>query len=199
MGVINSNRTAERRRQILDAALVCFQENGFHGTAMSTICEKAGMSPGHLYHYFSSKVDLIEAIAEEDSQIAERNIAALVKKGHVVEELVRGMERVWKRGQGIHGALNAEVLAEAARNERVSKIIRQRNGRIRSLLAKTLEEAQERGEVAPDMDPLGTASLLIAMTDGLSAAHDAHTGIDLKRATAATRRFLERSLRPDHS
>jgi hypothetical protein len=107
------------------------------------------------------------------------------------------MEGVWKHGQGIHGAINAEVLAEAAHNESVSKIIRRRNNRIRGLLAETLEAAIKAGKVHPDLDPVGTASVLIALADGLSAAYDAHTGIDIKRATAATRRFLERSLRPE--
>ena len=197
MGKKNLKRRAERRRQILDAALTCFQEKGFHRTSMSEICKKAGMSPGHLYHYFSGKVELIEAIAEEDSQIAERNIRQMVRKGDPIISLFQEMEGAWKHGQGIHGAINAEVLAEAAHNESVSKIIRRRNNRIRGLLAETLEAAIKAGEVHPDLDPVGTASVLIALADGLSAAHDAHTGIDIKRATDATRRFLERALRPE--
>jgi len=192
-----ANRRDMRQRQILEAALQCFKEKGFHGTSMAEICKRAGMSPGHLYHYFSSKVELIEAIAEEDSRKAERNIASLMRNGDPVKALFKEMEGVWKHGQGIHGAINAEVLAEAAHNKRVSQIIRRRNNRIRGVLAETLEAAKKAGKVHPDLDPVGTASVLIALADGLSAAHDAHTGISIKRASAATRRFLERSLRPE--
>ncbi len=194
MRTIDRTRTAERKEQILEAALGCFQEKGFHGTSMAAICQRAEMSPGHLYHYFRSKVDLIEAITLEDCKRAEANIAKLVKKKDAVKGLLRGMEGVWKNGQGIHGALNAEILAEAAHNERVSAIIRRRNDRIRGLLAQTLKDAQKSGEIDEDLDPVGTASVLIALSDGLSAAQDAHTGINIQKARAATRRFLERSL-----
>ena len=189
-------RRTKRQRQILDAALRCFQEKGFHGTSMSAICKRAGMSPGHLYHYYSSKVELIEAIAEEDCKTAERNIAELTSNEDPVKSLFKEMEGVWKHGQGMHGAINAEVLAEAAHNSRVSEIIRRRNNRIRGILAETLESAKRSGKVHGDLDPVGTASVLIALADGLSAAYDAHTGIDIERASEATRKFLERSLRP---
>ncbi|QYU68460.1 TetR/AcrR family transcriptional regulator [Leptolyngbya sp. 15MV] len=49
----------KRRRQILDAALRCFRESGFRGASVSDICKVAGMSPGHLYHYFPSKEAIV--------------------------------------------------------------------------------------------------------------------------------------------
>lgn len=52
----------ERRDSILDAALACFVERGFHGTAIPEIAEKANIAPGTIYHYFDSKDALVNAL-----------------------------------------------------------------------------------------------------------------------------------------
>jgi AcrR family transcriptional regulator len=54
--------TAERTRQILDAAMAVFARLGFRQARMDDIAEDAGVSKGTLYLYFKSKDDLIAAI-----------------------------------------------------------------------------------------------------------------------------------------
>ena len=44
------------------AALECFVERGFYGTAMPQIAEKAGVASGTIYHYFDSKEALVNAL-----------------------------------------------------------------------------------------------------------------------------------------
>jgi len=46
----------------MDAALDCFVERGFYGTAMPQIAEKAGVAAGTIYHYFDSKEALVNAL-----------------------------------------------------------------------------------------------------------------------------------------
>src|SRR5688572_33287603 len=53
---------ADRRESILDAALACFVERGFHGTAIPQIAEKAEIAAGTIYHYFDSKEALVNAL-----------------------------------------------------------------------------------------------------------------------------------------
>ena len=43
------------RQRILEAAMRCFCENGFHSASMQQICAAANMSPGGVYRYFASK------------------------------------------------------------------------------------------------------------------------------------------------
>lgn len=49
----------DKRRKILDASLRLFVEFGFHGTPTSKIAQEAGVANGTLFHYFSTKEDLI--------------------------------------------------------------------------------------------------------------------------------------------
>ena len=46
----------------MDAALQCFVERGFHGTAIPQIAEKADIAAGTIYHYFDSKEALVNAL-----------------------------------------------------------------------------------------------------------------------------------------
>lgn len=48
-----------RRTAILEATLELIAEQGFHGTAMSMIAEKADVGAGTIYRHFNSKEDLI--------------------------------------------------------------------------------------------------------------------------------------------
>ena len=66
-----------RRRQILDAAMVCFRRRGFHQATMQEICSEAGISPGALYRYFGSKSEIIAAIASDAPRYTPMAISVL--------------------------------------------------------------------------------------------------------------------------
>src|SRR5258707_15886203 len=53
---------ADRRREILDAALACFVEKGLVATTIDEIRLAAGASIGSRYHHFDSKDDLAAAL-----------------------------------------------------------------------------------------------------------------------------------------
>lgn len=54
--------TGQRRRQIIEAALACFTQNGIIDTTMEEIQHKAGVSNGSLYHHFKNKDQLVAAV-----------------------------------------------------------------------------------------------------------------------------------------
>lgn len=67
---MNSQRTKQqveairqqRVMQILDAALDVFAHKGFHSATIADIAQKAGIAKGLLYHYYSSKEELLSHI-----------------------------------------------------------------------------------------------------------------------------------------
>jgi TetR/AcrR family transcriptional regulator, repressor of fatR-cypB operon len=52
----------DRREAILEAALHCFVDRGFYGTAMPEIAKRAGVVAGTIYHYFESKEILVNTL-----------------------------------------------------------------------------------------------------------------------------------------
>src|ERR1700689_3646892 len=68
MPKISQTQRDSRRERVLEAALACFSENGFHQTGMADIVRRSGMSHGAVYVYFPSKEDIIEALADDRHQ-----------------------------------------------------------------------------------------------------------------------------------
>ena len=56
---------AEKRRQILDAAVRVFAQQGFHATRVSDIADEAGVAYGLVYHYFNSKEEVLNELFVE--------------------------------------------------------------------------------------------------------------------------------------
>ena len=56
---------ADRRRQILDAAVRVFARQGFHATRVSDIADEAGVAYGLVYHYFRSKDEVLNELFTE--------------------------------------------------------------------------------------------------------------------------------------
>lgn len=56
------NEIPDRRRAILDAALACFLEHGYRATSIAQIREKSCASTGSIYHFFSGKGAIAEAL-----------------------------------------------------------------------------------------------------------------------------------------
>jgi TetR/AcrR family fatty acid metabolism transcriptional regulator len=53
---------AQRRRQILDAAVRVFARQGFHTCRVSDIADEAGVAYGLVYHYFRSKDEVLDTL-----------------------------------------------------------------------------------------------------------------------------------------
>lgn len=65
---------ADRKAEIIEAARQLFQTKEYDKTTMQEIIETLGIAKGTLYHYFTSKEQLLEAVIE---QIVEQNIERL--------------------------------------------------------------------------------------------------------------------------
>ena len=55
----------DKRRQILDAAIRVFARTGFHACRVSDIADEAGVAYGLVYHYFSSKEEVLDELFTE--------------------------------------------------------------------------------------------------------------------------------------
>ena len=145
-----------RREDILEAAAACFVEEGFHGASMARIAKRADVSPGHIYHYFESKDELIHEIirSEEARHLSFFDDLADLDAPELRAFLIgRVKEGVTKTTRLFHSVLTLETLAEASRNPDVSAIVHrydtQIHRRFSALLRDTLglKDADHRVEV----------------------------------------------------
>jgi len=157
-----------RRRQILDAALVCFRRRGFHQATMQEICAEAGISPGALYRYFPSKADIIAAIAEDERRETDASILN-VRGGGLIDGLCELANRVMGRfANESRAPIFADVFAEAARDPVLANRLAEIDAQSLRRLVEALEAAQSRGEIDPKLDAEGAARTLIATIEGMS-------------------------------
>ena len=57
----------------MEAALACFVDRGFYGTAIPQIAKEAGVAAGTIYHYFDSKDALVNALfRHHKTEVAQR-------------------------------------------------------------------------------------------------------------------------------
>ena len=66
--VKNQALVAQRRRQIVDAAVNLFIDSGFHKTTTRQIARAAGISIGSLYEYIATKEDVLYLVCESIHQ-----------------------------------------------------------------------------------------------------------------------------------
>jgi AcrR family transcriptional regulator len=59
----------QKQSVIVGAACKLFFKNGFHGTNMREIAAESGMSMGQLYHYISSKDDILFLVAKHMQEL----------------------------------------------------------------------------------------------------------------------------------
>ncbi len=79
----------QRRMRIIDAAVACFLENGYHQTGIREIAKKAGISLGNLYNHFPSKEAVLAEIAVLDREELQPFLAILDDHDKPADTLMR--------------------------------------------------------------------------------------------------------------
>jgi TetR/AcrR family transcriptional repressor of uid operon len=185
----------QKRGEILGAAIRCFIRDGFRGASTTDICTEAGISPGHLYHYFPSKEAIIEAMIDMGLAHAAERFEKILAAPDVIEALLADIEETSLRFRPAQ-ILNLDGLAEAARNPAFAKIIERHTEAVRRMWGNFLRQAQSQGRVDPELDPEATANILIAIIDGSRAMPIRNPKLDIKQSAAHLKTLLVRFLSP---
>lgn len=145
---------ADRRRQILDAAIRVFARHGFHACRVSDIAREAGVAYGLVYHYFSSKEQVLNELFTERwslllaaiEEIDSRPIAPRLKLDAVAAFIIDS----YRHDPELMKVIVVEVTRAANSFGRTHlPEIRQAY----ELIAKIVADAQADGAFRPDVDP----------------------------------------------
>jgi AcrR family transcriptional regulator len=196
MRKIDPEKHEQKRREILEAAGRCFVRDGFRGASISAICGEAGISPGHLYHYFASKEAIIGAMTETGLAYAASRFGHMMENSNVVAALVDEIDRAKVGRENGNRILVLDMLAEAGRNPVVADVLLEHSKALRRLLGDFLREGQERGQIDSALDVDVAAALLISVMDGMKGLTMRDPGLDMTKATSLLQTLVSRFLTP---
>ena len=185
-----------KRQEILAAAHRCFLRHGLQGASISMICKEAGMSPGHLYHYFPSKDAIIEQMADEYLSQLHAHFSGHAEAEQTATVLLSELWSMKGWDDLTHCRILFELLAEAGRNERIRAILKENTDGVRALLMETLKAGQSRGEVDPDLDPKHTSAVLVATLDAAPMLPLMASDIGFEESRKLITTMVSRFLRP---
>lgn len=157
-----------RRLQVLDAAVSCFAERGYAATTTSQISAAAGMSSGHLYHYFASKQAIFLGIFEYD----EEETAAIVARAEAASDPLEGLlgmvdamaaDVIDPRAAGLGLAVLERVRHDAELAELMARVEARRHAAVVGLL----ERVEAAGRLEVRQPHAQSASWILGLVDVL--------------------------------
>jgi len=198
MPKVSQDHPDERRRQILRAAGRCFAEQGFHTTTMHDIIKASRLSAGAIYNYFSSKEDIIAAIA--DARHARE--AELFRQADgepdpfvAMQNLARTMfEQLSDEGQDEERRVGVQLWAEALGNEKLRRMTKEGTAEPHRVLSRLVERMKASGDLPVGLDSDATARAMIALFQGMVLQKCRDRDLDM-RASVSVVLLLWRSLR----
>lgn len=185
-----------KRREILAAAHRCFLRHGLQGASISMICKEAGISPGHLYHYFPSKEAIVEQMADDYLSALHAHFSGHEEGEATATVLLSELWSMQGWGELTHCRILFELLAEAGRNEKIHAILKKNTDGVRQLLSAALKVGQAQGEVDPDLDPQHTSAVLVAVLDAAPMLPLMAPDIGFEESRALITTMVGRFLRP---
>ena len=159
---------ADRRSQILDAALVCFAKRGFHQTSMHDISGEAGISVGLIYRYFENKEAVISAMAARHKE----EIQQMLERARQAPSLLESLEILFtahccENEPRLVSAFVVDLYAEASRNQRMADLVRDvletAMAGVRDLIARAPESQNAGNDLTSDE----LAELIFAVARGM--------------------------------
>lgn len=159
--------SADRRSQILRAAMVCFAKCGFHQTSMHDISAEAAISVGLIYRYFENKDAVISAMAAEHK----RDIHELLERARQAPTLLDSLEIFFtahccEDAPQLHSAFVVDLFAEAGRNRRIAELVRDVVQTAMNGTTELIARAPEMRDVPHSLTPREITELIFATARG---------------------------------
>jgi AcrR family transcriptional regulator len=161
----------DKRRMILDAAVRVFARQGFHTCRVSDIADEASVAYGLVYHYFSSKEEILDtlflerwdvmiaAIAEADASERSPREKLYAIASFIVESYRRDPELMKVIIVEVTRAANTFGRTHLAK-------IREAFSQIASIVARAQDDGLFRPEISPEFAALAFYGLVEQVLTG---------------------------------
>jgi TetR/AcrR family transcriptional regulator, cholesterol catabolism regulator len=162
---VDVEQTKRRKREIIEGAARLFDRVGYHGVNMSMIAKAAGVKKPTLYHYISSKDEILFGLHELFIGTLRKNTDERIAAGWPPLEILRGVvEDTFKLLHDFPGYVRAffEHFRELSQKQRAE--IGVKRDEFVALVIGIIEEAMEAG-VINKANPRLTAHCLFGISN----------------------------------
>jgi TetR/AcrR family transcriptional regulator len=181
-----------RRQAVLDAAGRVFSRSSYGGATTAEIAREAGISEPILYRHFGSKRDLylacvdqawaeLQEVAAEARATSPSGCLGVVANAYMASQARVRLVDLW-----------IQALTVASDDPVIAKALKRQIRSLHEFFVTLIRDAQERGEVVAERDPVAEAWIFVA--SGLLATVDDRLGgllgADLDRVRAERKRWL---------
>jgi TetR/AcrR family transcriptional regulator, fatty acid metabolism regulator protein len=145
----------DKRRVILDAAVRVFARQGFHTCRVSDIADEAGVAYGLVYHYFSSKEQILDTLFLERWDVMLAAIAETDGSDRSPEEKLEAIAGFIIDSYRHDPELMKVIIVEVTRAANTFGLthldkIRDAYAGIAAIVAKAQAEGRFRAEITPE-------------------------------------------------
>ena len=143
---------ADRREQLLRAAVRVFAERGYHQARVGDIAEEAGVAHGLLYHYFSSKEDVLRTIFRDSWSRLIAALHGIEEAGGPAPEQLRRIAAVLLRSWRDDPDLVRVLVREVARSPQLAEQVDE----VREaflVIERVIARGQAEGSFRSELDP----------------------------------------------
>jgi TetR/AcrR family fatty acid metabolism transcriptional regulator len=140
-----------KRRLLLDAAVRVFARKGYHAARVGDIAEEAGVAYGLLYHYFSSKEEVLRMVFRETWRALIGTIESVQLGDDPPREQLRKVAEIllrsWQRDPDLVRVLVLEVTRSALLAGEMDEIAASFQA-----IQRIVERGQADGSIRADLD-----------------------------------------------
>ncbi len=158
--------SAERKLQILDAAIKVFTRKGFEAARMEDIAHEAGLSIGGVYWYFKGKNEVIVGIMQTIIDADVKGLRDLLAASGTVQERLAQYVRITIAEAVATTPVMDELYGLAQRKAKVRQHIRSFFTAYRDVLAEFVQQGIDRGEFRA-VDTTLVATTFAALYEGM--------------------------------
>jgi AcrR family transcriptional regulator len=163
----------ERRRLIVEAAFKAVAQEGFEGLRTRDIAASVGINSATLHHYFETKQDLIDAIAERLAQRLQTERAPWTgqEASADVDPFARQFEDLvfYQAEAPDLLAVYREFVARAPRDAAIRALVDKLHAHWKASIMAALSQAQAQSVLRADIDLDAAAGLVLSAAWGLVA------------------------------
>jgi TetR/AcrR family transcriptional regulator, fatty acid metabolism regulator protein len=146
-----STAQEEKRRLILAAAVRVFARKGYHTSRVGDIAREAGIAHGLLYHYFSSKEEVLQTVFRENWSELLETFRRIEGSEEPPLEQLQGIAKVLLRSWRNDPDLVRVMVREVARSPQLqSQVDEIREGFL--VIQRVIERGQADGTFRPELD-----------------------------------------------